>query len=188
MAGSNLRLLKPLTRGIMSANLVVTYDPAHAGKAKEEVKALLEGAGEKPEFLESGIEGLFLLKTKKNPRQITKQLMNEDPASFAYTFHWVPIDKWVPSDMESMLEAMAEIDGKMDPGESWKMDLSKRRYEGRTTELVMKLTESISKPKVDLKNPEKIVKVEIVGDKAGVALLNKDELLDVPKLKREAGE
>ena len=35
----------------MDANLIITFDPAHAGKAKEEVNALLTEIGEKPKFL-----------------------------------------------------------------------------------------------------------------------------------------
>ncbi len=165
----------------MEANLLVTYDPAHAGKAKEEVNALLEGI--KAQFLESDIEGVFLL-SAKNPKEITKKLNTKSNASrFNYTFHWVPIDKWCSSKLEDMAKAMKEIDAKMKPEESWKMDLAKRKYEGETPKLIMKLTENINKPKVDLKNPQKIVKVEILGKKAAVALLDKSELLDVPKLK-----
>ena len=78
---------------------------------------------------------------------------------------------------------MAEIDKKMDPAKKWRMDLSKRQYDGKTTDLIMKLTEKIGKPKVDLKDPELIVKVEIIGKKAGVSLLNADEYLNVPKIK-----
>ena len=47
----------------------------------------------------------------------------------------------------------------------------------------MKLTENIEKPNVDLKNPEKIVKVEIIGEHAGISLLYPDEILDVQKYK-----
>lgn len=165
------------------ANLVVTYDPAHAGKAREEVNAVLDILKAKATFLESDVEGLFLL-TVKSPKEITKKLNTKSNAKkFNCTFHWVPIDKWCSSKLEDMQKAMKEIDARMDEKESWKMDLSKRRYEAETPKLIMKLTENISKPKVDLKNPQKIVKVEIIGKKAGIALLDKSELLDVPKLK-----
>ena len=165
------------------ANLVVTYDPAHAGKAKEEVDTMLESLKAKATFLESDVEGLFLLNAQ-SPREITKKLNTKSNASkFNYTFHWVPIDKWCSSKLEDMSKAMKEIDAKIKPEESWKMDLTKRKFEGETPKLIMKLTENINKPKVDLKNPQKIVKVEIIGKKAGISLLDKSELLDVPKLK-----
>ena len=168
------------------ANLLVTYDPAHGGKAKEEAQALLECIGEKSEFLESDIAGVFLLSTRKNPKEITRELrdvVEEEPEKYKYTFHWVPIDRWIKSDMDDMVRAMKDIDAKMSDDESWKLDLGKRQYEGKSTDLVIKLTENINHPKVDLKNPQKIVKIEIIGDRAGVALLDRSELLDIPKMK-----
>ncbi len=165
------------------ANLVVTHDPAHAGKARDEISALLDGVGIKPQFLESGVEGVFLLSVK-NPKEATKKLNTKANAKkFSHTFHWVPIDKWVSSKITDMAKAMKEIDAKIKPEESWKMELSKRNYEGETPKLIMKLTENINKQKVDLKNPQKIVKVEIIGKKAGISLLDRSEYLDVPKLK-----
>lgn len=166
------------------ANLIVTYDPAHAGKAGEEVKSHLESQNEKPEFLKSDVDGLFLVKTKKNPKELTKSLNTKKNAkNFSYTYHWIPVDKWTTSKIEDMKKVMKELDSKMDPKESWKLDLGKRHYEAKTTDLILKLTENIDKPKVDLKNPKKIVKVEIIGKKAGISLLDASELLDVPKLK-----
>jgi tRNA(Ser,Leu) C12 N-acetylase TAN1 len=170
----------------MESNLIISFDPAHAGKAQDEAEALLKEAGEKADFLKSEIEGLFLLKTISDPKKVIKKLTGickSDPSKFVYTFHWTPIEKWFSSDMAKMQDAMVEIDKKMDPEKKWKMDLSKRQYEGNTTSLIMKLTEKIGKPKVDLKDPDVIVKVEIIGEKAGISLLNTDEYLNVPKIK-----
>ena len=63
------------------------------------------------------------------------------------------------------------------------MNLSKRNYEANTKELIVKLTDPIDRPNVDLKNADKIMQVEIIGKKAGISLLKKDELLEVAKLK-----
>lgn len=171
----------------MEANLLITYEPAHAGKAREEVSALLKSVDEDANFLESEIEGIFLLRTKKNPKDVTKKLISvckKNPDKFQYTFKWVPIDKWTSSDLDDMIKVMKEFDKKMDEKKKWKMDLEKRRYDMPSTDLIIKLTDHINKPKVDLKNPDVIVKVEIIGDKAGLSLLNADELLDAQKLKK----
>lgn len=174
------------------ANLLVTFDPAHAGKAEEEVRALLRDVGEEADFQSSECEGVFLLRTKGDPKGIVRTLRaagKENPGQFGLTYHWVPIEKWVSSDMASMQKAMSEIDRKMDPAKKWKLHLAKRRYdEAHTTDLIMKLTEKIEKPNVDLKNPDVIVVVEIVGKKAGVALVGAHEILDVPKLKMGSKE
>jgi tRNA(Ser,Leu) C12 N-acetylase TAN1 len=168
----------------MDANLLISFDPNHAGKASEEVKALLGDV----QFMDSNVNGIFLLKTKKNAKEIVKEMKKvckENPSKFEYTFHWVPIETWCKSTVADMSEVMKKIDARMDPKKSWKMDLGKRNYQTDTMDIIIKLTDNINKPKVDLKNPQQIVKVEILGKNAGISLLDAEELLDTQKIKRE---
>lgn len=165
------------------ANLIVTFDPSHTGKAKEEVVSVLEENGEKAVFIESSVSGIFLLKTK-NPKELVKNLCTGTNKP-DYTFHWIPVEKWCSSDPDTLSEEMRKIDARIDPKESWKIDIGKRCYAARTTDLIIKLTENINKPRVNLKDPDKIVKVEIIGDKAAISLLDKNEILGVPKLKEK---
>lgn len=168
----------------MDANLLISFDPNHVGKASEEVKALI---GEDTKFIESKVNGIFLIKTDKDAKELVKEMSKackENPSNFEYTFSWVPIETWVKSEIDAMTEEMKKIDARMDTEKSWKMDLGKRNYKADTMDLIMKLTDNINKPKVDLKNPEQIVKVEILGDNAGISLLMPDELLDTQKVKK----
>jgi len=169
----------------MDANLLISFDPNHAGKAAEEVKAFL---GEKVQFLDSDVGGIFLMKVDGDSKHVVKRVKKEcesNPTKFEYTFHWVPIETWCKADIDSIAKEMKKIDAKMDPSKTWKLDLGKRNFKADTVELIMKLTEYINKPKVNLKNPQTIVKVEIIGNTAGVSLLDADELLDVPRIKKE---
>lgn len=158
-----------------------------SGKAEDEAKALLKSAGEDAKFLESEVEGVFLLRTKKDPRAITKELIKSgkaNPSQFVYTYRWVPIDVWVKSDVNAIVKVMKDFDKKMDPAKSWKLDLVKRHFEkASVTDLILKLTEHIDKPKVDLQDPQVVIRVEILGAKTGCSLLAADELLDATALK-----
>jgi len=49
------------------------------------------------------------------------------------------------------------------------------------------LTEPILKGKVDLRHPQKIIAVEVLGPMAGVSLLERDEIIDVNQLRLEVG-
>ncbi len=170
----------------MNANLLVTYDPTHVGKAEEEVRALLGKLEEEVQIYDSNVEGVFLLRVEDSKVVVKKlrELCKEDPSRFNYTFHWVPVEKWCPASLVEISKIMKEFDEKMDPDKSWKLELAKRYFEMGTTELIMKLTENIDKPKVDLKTPEIIISVQILGDKAGLSLLDSDEFLNVPKFKK----
>jgi tRNA(Ser,Leu) C12 N-acetylase TAN1 len=43
----------------------------------------------------------------------------------------------------------------------------------------MKLTDVVDREKIDLKKPEKIIKVEVIGSNAAISVLNPDEQLIV---------
>lgn len=165
----------------MEANLLVTYDPAHPGKAEKEMLALLDS--EEKEMLESPISGVFLLKTGKDAKEVVKELRDRGKESFESTFRWVPIDEWMDTDLEKMIGAVKKYNDKIGEDESWKMDLHKRGYDAHSTlDLIKALTDVIDRKKVDLKNPQKIIAVEIMGEKAGLSLLEADEYLDMHRM------
>ncbi len=165
----------------MQANILVTYNPAHPGKAEREVRALLDEFGAF-ELVDSTTPGVFLIHVE-DPKNIISKMKRLPPDSFENTFKWVPIETWVRSDVKEMAEVLKGYNEKIDEDESWKLMLFKRQYDDHsTTELIKLLTEHIHRENVDLKNPEKLVVVEIVGDKTGLSLLGKDEYLDTQKL------
>jgi len=166
----------------MEANILVTFDPSHAGKAKDVIKAMMPEA----QILET-LDGAALL-SAKDPKASVKrlaELCKDSPAKFEHTFHWVPVEMWCAADINDMQDAMKEIDKKIDKNKTWKLEVNKRSFRMHMTELIEKLAEHINKPKVDLKRPEQIVHVEIVGDKAAISLLHRDEIFNVKKI---AGE
>lgn len=170
-----------------NANLLVTHDPNHAGLAKEEIISVLKQLKIEPKFLKSEIEGLFQI-TIKEPKKVVKKLIamcKKNPSIFRMTFHWIPVDKWCKSTIEDMQKTIKGLVKDIKEKDKWKMDIAKRCYEKyNTTELIMKLTDVVDKPKVDLKNPDKIIRIDIIGNNAGISLLNKDEILNIPALKQ----
>ena len=162
-----------------NANLLVTHDPSHAGSAKEEIEKVLKSIKQKAKFLKSDADGVFKLKVG-NAKKIVKSLskLKSKKGMFEYTFYWIPIDKWVAANIKTMQKEIKKLQKGIKNTEKWKMDLHKRHFDQiHSTELIMKLTEIVDKPKVDLDNPQKIIEVQIIGKKAGLALLNNDEML-----------
>ena len=164
----------------MDANLLVTHEPSHAGSAKEEVEKALKAIKQKAKFLKSDVEGVFKLRVA-NARKIAKSLskLKSKKGMFEHTAYWVPIDKWVAANVKAMQKEIKKLQKGIKKTEKWKMDLHKRHFDMGSTELIIKLTEAVDKPKVDLENPQKILEVQVMGKKAGLALLNKDELLTI---------
>lgn len=178
--------------GIMGkkANLLVTFDSENLPVARYEIEDILGEMGEdSPDFLSSRVHGLFMLHIDLNPKEVTRKLddlCREDPSLFRYTYHWIPVEKWCNSTIEEMSELVEEYAEKIKPEDRWRMRINKRFYEKyHTRELIEKLTKHVDKPNVDLENPDKTIRIEIIGKKAAISLLKPKEHFSANEVKGE---
>jgi tRNA acetyltransferase TAN1 len=166
----------------MDANLLVTYSPSHPGKAEKEVGALLEDFGDF-EIIDSKMPGLFLVRAN-DPKIAVGKMRRYSRNRFETTFKWIPIDEWIRTDTAAMEKIIREYDNKINDNESWKLVVVKRHYSEKSTqELVEALARNINREKVDLKDPDRIIVVEIIGERTGLSLLYREEYLDTQKIR-----
>jgi tRNA(Ser,Leu) C12 N-acetylase TAN1 len=169
------------------ANLLVTFDPSHLESAKKEILDLLKETKEKAEFLnlDSGFAEIAVGNAKKAVSNLEK-IAKKSIQKFNYTMQWIPIEKWCENKIEDIKKNIKGFVKDIGENEKWKMELKTRKLKEKPDEikLILKLTEAVDRKKVDLNEPEKIIKVEIIGNRAGLALLKKNELLNVAKLKQ----
>lgn len=169
-------------------NLLVTYDMRNTRESKEEVLQALGKVGEeKPQFLRAQANGIFLIVTALNPREITRKLTRlcgEEPENFWYTYNYVPIDIWTSSELEEMEENVKKIAENIKKDETWRMTVNKRfYYKYHTQEIIEALAKYVSGGKVDLKNPQKIIQIEIIGKQAGISVLDPRDIFSVSKVR-----
>ncbi|MFB0560293.1 MAG: THUMP domain-containing protein [Candidatus Lokiarchaeia archaeon] len=170
-------------------NLFVTYDINNRRESKEEVLWVLGKVGEEePRFLSSRARGIFLILASLDPREITgrlTQLCKEEPDNFWYTYNYIPIDVWCSSELEEMVENVKRLSEGIKKDETWRMTVNKRFYnQYHTLEIIEILAENVNR-KVDLKNPQKIIQIEIMGKQAGISLLDPSDIFSVSKVKSE---
>ena len=167
----------------MNPNLLISYNPNRQTSAEKEIEEVFKAIKEKPKFLLSNHSGLFKLRVK-DPKTIVRKLSKihkKQPGKFRVTCHYTPIDKWCKSNIKEMQRQVKKYDKLIKSKEAWKMDLKKRRHRSKSTAIILKLTQMINKENVDLTNPEKVIRVELLGDNAGISLLNRDEFLNATK-------
>jgi len=153
----------------MNVKLLITYDPAHIESSREKVEMLFKEIKSKPQFLKSK----YVVKKLKVMSKKNREL-------FGKTYRYIPVDKWVKSEITDMQKAIKSLVPGIKDNEKWMMDLEKRHYHKFDfKELIVKLTDVVDRKNIDLKKPKKIIKVEIVGKDAGISLLTPDELLAV---------
>jgi tRNA acetyltransferase TAN1 len=172
---------------MVAGNLLVTFHQYEKGHAETEMRARLKDVGAYIESIQpTNVEGVFEVLVGDDPKKIVadiRQLCLDDPGLFSYTHHWVPIERWIPQDTEEMVKITSEFGKHISHNERWMLHLHKRHIGIHSSDLIDRLTVPIQEGIVDLKNPQKIVIVELMGDRAGMSLVRCDELLDVNKVK-----
>lgn len=157
-------------------NILVSCPWGEHKKAQKEIMHFLERLGEEKPFIRRTIaEGIIGVKTRLNSREVihTLQTMfNENPKLFQYTLKWVPVEVWTNSDLDSMKTAVKQLRVRIRKSEKWRMTVEKRRYtKYHKDEIVRELAELINE-KVDLKNPDKILRIDIICKYAGISVLD----------------
>ncbi|HVO77697.1 MAG TPA: THUMP domain-containing protein [Methanomassiliicoccales archaeon] len=172
-----------------SYNLLVTYHGSLEGLGETEVRTRLQEAGAGLEELKrSDVEGVFLCKVSGDPKKVVADVRTicvGQPDLFHETHHWTPVERWVRTDMAEMAKAAGELGAGISPTDSWMLVLRKRKTPLHTMDLVKLLTDPIDRGRVDLKHPDKMLVVEIMGETTGMSLVAKDQLLDVNKVRED---
>jgi len=173
-------------------NLLVSCPWTMIWRAKREIADVLKLLGdEKPAVKRTIARGIIGVKTRLDSREVIRGLQKlfiKDPLAFQYTLKWVPADFWTHSDMDSMKEAVMNVREKIREGERWRMTVEKRRYTRyHKIEIINELAELIQE-KVDLKNPDKIVRIDIIGKYAAVSVLSPKEIFSTTRLPTEERE
>jgi len=164
-------------------NILVSYPWGASKKAKNEILHFLEGLGEEKPFIRRTIaEGIIGVKTCLSPLEVIHNLQaifDENPTLFQYTLKWVPVELWTNSDIDSMKTAVKQLRDKIHKGEKWRMTVEKRRFtKYHKDEIIRELAELIDE-KVDLENPDKILRLDIIGKFAGISVLEPKDVFSV---------
>jgi len=158
------------------ANLLVTFDPTHVESAKKEIEEKLSEVKEKGKLLkaEDGLAQISVKDAKKAVKALSKL------KKFAITNRWIPVDKWTNAKIPDMQKCIKTLSKEISAKDKWKLDLGKHQgaVDIPQRDLIVKLTEVIENPNVDLEKPTKIVRVDIIGKTAAISILNKDEIFN----------
>lgn len=167
-------------------NMLVSYPWNQYARARKETQFILKRLGEENPFVTRTIaEGIIGMKTCLNPREVVnalQRMFNEDPTIFQCTLKWVPIDFWTYSDIDSMKKVVEQVKNEIHKGEKWRITLEKRRFtKYHKIEIIESIAELIDE-KVDLENPDKILRIDIIGRYAGISVLKPNDIFSVSRV------
>jgi len=131
------------------------------------------------------IRGLIVGKTTLDPCLAVEKLrviLKERPYEFRYALRILPIERVVSTDLKEIKRVTQELAAKIGEQESFRVTVEKRFTAIHSKELIEASASDI-KRKVDLKNPDKILLIEVLGGLTGVSVLKPSDILAVIKEK-----
>lgn len=172
-------------------NLIVTCARHQELDAQEELSKFLNEFGDsEPSITITEMSGILVADTKLDPiktvREIKEKLLDE-PWSVRYCLRIIPIQEESQSDIEKIEDAISKLSEKIQKDESYRILIEKRNSDISSQELITKVAKRF-KNKVSLEYPDKIILIEILGNKAGVSILEKSDILSIEKTKRSISE
>ena len=172
-------------------NLIVTCARHLETDTEDELMSFLDEFGDsEPKITITKMSGILVVETRLEPietvRKIKEKFLDE-PWSVRYCLRIIPVQIETESKIEEILEAVSELSDQIHENESYRVSIEKRNSDISSQELITKIA-STFKNKVSLEFPDKTVLVEILGNKSGVSILKKSDILSIEKAKRSMSE
>ena len=109
--------------------------------------------------------------------------MREKPWEFRYVLKVKPVQRVVPTEIEAIGNAVSEKSRSIREGETFRVSIEKRRSNVSSKEVIDAIAGKIPR-KVELRDPAKIVLIEIIGTVAGIAVIPPNGVLGIEREKR----
>jgi len=167
-------------------NLLATTSRGNEGDACSELWYLLEEIGDSTPIVEkTGVSGLIAAKTAPNPFEVVdnfRKILRERPYEFRYTLRIIPIEKVIRTDLGEIKRIATELSSRIGENETFRVTVEKRFTETPSQNIIEAAAANI-KREVNLKNPDKILLIEVVGELTGISVIKPDDILSVMKEK-----
>lgn len=172
-------------------NLIVTCARHLESETKQEIVGILEKIGDsEPVITVTNMSGILTVDTKLEPIEVVKkikEMLLDEPWCIRYCLRVIPIQKIVETKIESIEDGISDLIKLISNGESYRISIEKRNSNISSQELISRVAKKI-KNKVSLEFPDKIILIEILGNKTGIAIVKKENILSVEKTKRSISE
>lgn len=172
-------------------NLIITCARHLEPETRQEILGILEKMGDsEPTIIITNMSGIVTVETKLEPIETikkVKEMLLDEPWCIRYCLRIIPIQKITETKIESIEEGISDLLKLISDEETYRILIEKRNSNISSQELISKVAKKI-KNKVSLEFPDKIILIEILGSKTGIAIIRKADILSVEKTKRSMSE
>ena len=172
-------------------NLIITCARHLEPETEEELIDILDEFGDSDvKVTITNMSGILTAETKLDPVEVVrkiKEMLLDEPWSVRYCLRIIPIQKVVESKIEEIEKSVTELSSQISGDESYRISIEKRNSDLSSQEIITKIADKI-KNKVSLEFPDKVLLIEILGNKTGISILKKSDILSTEKTKRSMSE
>ncbi len=172
-------------------NMIITCARHLEPETEEELMSILDDLGDsEPKITITNMSGILTAETKLDPIEVVKKIKEmvlDEPWSVRYCLRIIPIQKIVESQIDEIEKAVSEMSKQILDDETYRISIEKRNSDLSSKEIITKIANQI-KNKVSLEFPDRIVLIEILGNKTGISILKKSDVLSIEKTKRSISE
>lgn len=172
-------------------NLIITCARHLETETRQELTGILEKIGDsEPTITITNMSGILTAETKLEPIEVVKkikEMLLDEPWCIRYCLRIIPIQKITETKIESIEEEITNLIKLISNGETYRISIEKRNSNISSQELISRVAKKIEN-KVSLEFPDKIILIEVLGNKTGIAIVKKEDILSVEKTKRSISE
>ena len=163
-------------------NLLVTTRRGEEEDACSEIWYLLGEIGDLTNTVnKTGISGLIAVKTIFDPLIAVskiREMFKKHPEEFRFILRVIPIEKVVNTDLKEIKRITSEIAYKIRNDESFRISVKKRYTQISSKKIIKNVAAQILR-RVDLKNQDKIILIEIVGKFTGISIIKPEDIFSI---------
>jgi len=165
-------------------NLLITTTRGSEAEVCSEIWYLLGEIGDNSINVDkTGISGLIGAKTTFQPHEAIRKLrklLEERPYEFRYSLRIIPIQEVVQTDLDEITEKATQLAVEIEENNSFRITVEKRHSDISRRDIIEAVARNIHR-KVDLKNPQKIILIEVVGGLTGISVISPKDIISTIK-------
>lgn len=170
-------------------NLIISTSRGNERNTCSEMWYLLGEVGDRGSTIETtSVIGLVVARTKLDPIKTIRDLrvlLKERPWEFKYTLKLVPIQIVVEAQLQAIEQAALNLAGRIGQKDKFRITVEKRHTDLSSKTIIDTVAKGIERT-VDLDSPDRILMIEVIGQLAGLALIQPEDVLSVEREKRVA--
>jgi tRNA acetyltransferase TAN1 len=172
-------------------NLIITCARHLEQETEQEIRNILKSIGDpNPTITITRMSGILTADTMLESTEIIKEIKErllDEPWSIRYCLRIIPIQKITETNLDSIEKEVSNMTDLIADNETYRISVEKRNSDISGQELISKIAKNI-KNNVSLEFPDKIILIEILGNKTGLAIIKKSDILSIEKTKRSMSE